>query len=133
MADIGCLGEIPFSVSSEAVQTITGLVWSGAAKYATHDRHGRDSLTEYVGLKPDTISFDIILSAFLGVRPMDCITKLWEYERTGAAVPLVLGNHAYGKYRWSVLDHKIKVDRQDGDGDILTATVSVKLQEYLKE
>ncbi len=133
MATVGCLGEIPFQASSEAVQTIKNLVWSGGAKYSTHDRHGGNALTEFTGLKPDSITFDMELSAFLGVNPMDAISKLWAYERSGEALRLVIGTHGCGKYRWNVVNHKIKAKHHDGDGDILTATVSVTLQEYLRE
>lgn len=129
---VGCLGEIPFTVSSEAIQTLQNMVWSGSAQYGTHDRHLHGSLTEFTGSNPDGYTFDIVLSAFLGVNPMDSITELWTYERTGRAVPLVVGTHAYGEYRWTVLSHKIKVTTCDADGDILTATVSVTLQGYLR-
>ena len=57
--------------------------------------------------------------------------KLWNYERGGIAVPLAIGNKGYGKYRWSVLDHKMKMTPYDGRGNVSGATVSVSLQEYL--
>ena len=53
-------------------------------------------------------------------------------ERGGIAVPLVIGNKGYGKYRWSVLDHKMKMKTYDGRGNVTSATVSVSLQEYLR-
>lgn len=133
MAIVGCLGEIPFKVSHETVQTIKNMTWSGSAKYATHDRHMGNSLTEFTGIKPDSITFDMDLSAFLGVNPMNAISMLWAYERNGTAVPLVIGTHSYGKYRWNVVSHKVKPNHHDAEGDILTATVSVTLQEYLRE
>ena len=37
-----------------------------------------------------------------------------------------------GKYRWSVLDHKMKMKTYDGRGNVTSATVSVSLQEYLR-
>ena len=60
------------------------------------------------------------------------VVKLWNYERGGIAVPLVIGNKGYGKYRWSVLDHKMKMKTYDGRGNVTSATVSVSLQEYLR-
>lgn len=132
MGAIGCLGEIPFKASSEAVQTIKNAVWSGSARYSTHNRHLGNALTEFTGLDPDGFSFDIQLSAFLGVNPEASINLLWEYERTGKAVSLVLGTKAYGKYRWNVLNHKIKQEHYDKDGDVTSCTVTVKLQEYLR-
>ena len=44
----------------------------------------------------------------------------------------MIGNKGYGKYRWSVLDHKMKMETYDGRGNVTSATVSVSLQEYLR-
>lgn len=130
--DIGCLGEIPFKVSSRAVQTVKKATWSGSARYGTHARHLTNALTEFTGIEPDAFSFEIELSAFLGVNPSDALNLIWQYERSGKAVPLVIGNKGYGKYRWNVLEHKISMEQYDGNGDLLSCTVSVKLQEYLR-
>lgn len=132
MPNIGCLGEIPFTVSDKVVQTLDNAVWGGSARYAKHEVHLRNALTEFTGLDPDTFSFDMTLSAYLGVDPMAAIVKLWNYERTGTAVPLVIGERGYGKYRWTVEQHKIKIQTYDGRGNVTSATVSVNLLEYLK-
>lgn len=129
---IGTLGEVVFSVSDQAVETIQNFVWSGSARYSTHQRHLSDALTEFTGLDPDGITFDIYLSAYLGVNPMSEVIKIWSYERSGAAVPLTIGTHAYGKYRWSILSHKVKAQDFDTAGDMTSATLSLTLQEYLR-
>lgn len=129
---VGCLGEIVFSVSDNLVQTLNNAQWSGSARYATHQRHLKDALTEFCGLEPDTFSFDMVLSAFLGVNPQTEINKIWQYERSGEALSLVIGNKAYGKYRWNIVSHKAKMQHYDKEGNLLHATVSINLQEYLK-
>lgn len=129
---VGCLGEIVFSVSGNLVQTLNNAQWSGSARYATHQRHLKDALTEFCGLEPDTFSFDMVLSAFLGVNPQTEINKIWQYERSGEALSLVIGNKAYGKYRWNIVSHKAKMQHYDKEGNLLHATVSINLQEYLK-
>ncbi len=129
---VGCLGEIVFSVSDNLVQTLNNAQWSGSARYATHQRHLKDALTEFCGLEPDTFSFDMVLSAFLGVNPQTEINKIWQYERSGEALSLVIGNKAYGKYRWNIVSHKAKMQHCDKEGNLLHATVSINLQEYLK-
>ena len=105
---IGTLGEVVFSVSDSVVETITSFTWSGSARYSTHQRHLTHALTEFTGLDPDGITFDIFVSAYLGVDPMTEVVKIWNYERSGTAVPLTIGTHAYGKYRWSIKSHKMK-------------------------
>lgn len=131
MAIVGCLGDIVFQVSSETVATINNATWSGSATYATHQRHGTHALTEFVGINPDKMTFDIELNLFLGCNPMDAINLLWGYERSGEAVPLTIGEKGYGKYRWNILSHNTKMSSFDGEGHLTTATVSVSLQEYL--
>ena len=130
---VGCLGQIPFYVNSETVQTLDKVAWSGAAQIATHERHGYHALTEYTGMTPDKFSFEMFLSALLGVDPMQLLVQLWNYERDGIAAPLTIGNHAYGKYRWLVQSHSAEIKQFDGYGDLVTVRVSVELVEYLRE
>ena len=133
MAVIGALGDIVFEVSSAVVRTIADAEWQGNARYATHQRHLGNALTEFTGLDPDEMSFDIELSAYLGVNPMEEMVKLWTYQREGTPVPLTIGEHAYGKYRWSIVSHEMKLKAFDPEGTVILATVSVSLQEYLRK
>ncbi len=119
-------------VSSNAVQTITNAKWSGSAKYAAHQRHAGDSLTEFVGNNPDKFSFDMVLSAYLGVNPMRMVDKIVTYMREGRTLPLVIGDKAFGRYRWTITNHNIKIQNTDGSGNILSVTVTVSLQEYAR-
>lgn len=129
---IGCLGDIAFQVSADMVRTVSNMTWSGSANYNAHSQHLTDALTEFTGLAPDEMTFDIVLSAYLGVNPMTDINKIWEYERKGQALPLVIGSKAYGKYRWVIKSHKIKMETFSGSGDLMSATVSISLLEYIK-
>ena len=131
MAIVGCLGDVIFTVSKDVVRTLDNMVWSGSARYAVHERHLTHALTEYTGLDPDKITFDILLSAELGVDPIAEVVKLWNIERSGRAVPLTVGTKGYGKYRWNIHKHEMKMKTFYGNGDVHTATVSVSLQEYL--
>lgn len=132
MGMVGCLGDIIFTVSEKAVLTLDNWKWSGAARYAVHQRHMGNALTELTGLDPDKITFDITLSAELGIDPMEQLTRLWNYERTGAAVPLTVGTHGYGRYRWNIVSHDAAIQYTDPRGDLMGAVVSVTLQEYLR-
>ncbi len=128
---IGCLGNIVFQVSESTVRTLDNMTWSGSVRYAVHERHLTDALTEFVGLDPDKITFDMMLCADLGVDPITEAVKIWDIERSGQAVPLTIGTKAYGKYRWNVIKHTMKPSAYYRNGDVHTATVSVSLQEYL--
>lgn len=129
---IGCLGDVVFQVSEEITETLKDMEWSGSVRYSVHQRHNTNALTEYTGIDPDKISFSITLLRELGVDVIAEIVKIWNMERSGEAVRLVVGEKAYGKYRWNVVSHSAKYTAHDRDGNPIAAEVSLQLQEYLK-
>ena len=138
MAMIGYLGKsaddgIQFIVSREVFRTPKNLKWSGSVRYATHERHNTHALTEFTGLDPDRFSFDILLTAELGVDPLKDVVKIWGYERDAEAVGLVIGGKGYGKYRWNIVSHDVDFTHTDALGNPTVATVSLTLQEYLRK
>ena len=138
MAVMGYLGKsaeegILFQLSSEKTVPLTGFTWSGSTRYAVHQRHNTHALTEYTGMDPDKIALDITLLAQLGIEPMKELVKLWKYMREGTALQLLIGEKAYGKYRWTIKDLKIKVQYFDVHGNQYCTKVSVDLLEYLSK
>ncbi|WP_295757385.1 baseplate J/gp47 family protein [uncultured Oscillibacter sp.] len=105
MGVIGSLGDVAFTVSRDLVRTLDKFQWSGSARYGVHQRHAGNALTEFTGLDPDQISLDLTFSAELGTNPMEEIWRLFRYERNGTTLPLTLGEHAYGRFRWTILSH----------------------------
>lgn len=135
---IGYLGRdaedgVQFSVSHEVFRTPDNMKWSGSARYSTHARHATHALTEFTGLDPDAFTFDMLLTAELGVDPMAELVKLWTYKRNAEALGLVIGGHAYGKYRWTIKKIDIKIKYTDAAGDLYAVEVAVSLLEYLSE
>lgn len=136
MAVVGYLGKsamsgVIFTVSPDVVKTLKNFQWNGSARYAVHQRHNDNALTEFTGLNPDQITFDMTLSHELGVTPTDEIETFFSFEREGAALIFMLGDKVYGKNRWSIVSHKTKAEHYDKHGNLYTATLSVSLQEYL--
>lgn len=130
---VGCLGNVVFEVSDSVVKTIDSVVWSGSASYAVHQRHGGNAMTEYVGMDPDKIAFNIQLSSALGVDPMSCATTLWTYMREHAALRFVIGSKGYGRYRWNIVSLRNGIEHTDMEGNVTYMSVSVELQEYLSK
>ena len=138
MAVVGYLGKsasegIIFEVSEQTVRTLKNWKWSGSARYAVHNRHNFHALTEYTGMDPDKITFEILLKKELGVNPMDDIVKIWTYEREGIALALTIGCKGYGKYRWNIINHNVDIKYTDITGNPTEVTVSLTLQEYLRK
>jgi len=137
VAVVGYLGKsasegVIFEVSEQTVRTLKNWKWSGSVRYAVHNRHNYHALTEYTGMDPDKITFDIQLLVEHGVNPLDEVVKLWKYEREGTALALTIGTKCYGKYRWNIVSHEMTAKYTDRHGDIAGAVVSVTLQEYLR-
>lgn len=130
---VGCLGDFFFEVSHETVMTLSNWKWSGSANYATHKLHGHQALTEFTGLDPDQISFDICLTWALGADPLKTVWELFKAKRNGLAMPLTIGCHPYGNYRWIITSLSNKIEYTDVEGNLYMVTVSLKLQSYLKE
>lgn len=138
MAMIGYLGTsaeegIIFETSDSKLETPDNMVWSGSSRYATHQRHNTHALTEFVGMDPDKIAFDITLFAEVGVDPIKEANKLWKYMREGTALQLLIGDKAYGKYRWVIQDLKYKTQYFDVHGNQYCTIVSISLLEYLNK
>ena len=130
---IGCLGDIPFIINSDKVLTPDNLVWSGSARYAEHQRHNYHALVEFTGLDTDKFTLDIKLASELGIDVMDELVKIWTYERTPKSVILILGDKTYGKYRWVIKSHRIRMRYFDPVGNLTAADVNLNLVEYLPE
>lgn len=130
MAVIGTLGKTVFTVTDKTVKTFNSLKWDSGAKYAVHDRHLKVPLLEFLGTELESISFTMYFSIFLGVNPMDEITKLLVAERNGEAMSLVIGNKAYGRNKWVIEKLSKDLERFDNKGNLLTAKVSISLKEY---
>ncbi len=132
MAVVGCLGDILFQVSDQTITAINNVKWSGSARYSTHQRHNGNALTEFTGVEPDRMSFEIILPEERGKGARTELKKIWEYKRSGEVLPLTLGTRPYGKYRWTILSLDLTVVNTDAKGNFISGTVAIELQEYLE-
>lgn len=132
MAKIGSFGDLVFSVSDKTVKTFDGMQWKVSAKYATHDRHIKADLLEFLGPEPDDISFSMVFSVFLGVNPYNEIKKLNDMVKKGVTGRLVIGGKVYGSYKWVATDNTNELERYDNKGNLWVAKVKISLKEYPK-
>lgn len=132
MAKIGNLGDLSFVVSDKTVRTFEQLSWDVSAKYATHDRHLKSDLLEFLGPEPDGISLPIKFSVFLGTNPLKEVERLRNMTRTGQAERLVLGGHVYGEYKWVITKMSAKLTTFDNKGNCWAAQATLSLKEYAK-
>jgi len=85
---------------------------------------------ELTGFDPDKVTFDIELSAFLGVNPNDALSQLDTMMKNGVVNKLVIGTKVIGS-NWVV--HKVSraFKHVYKDGDLVALTVNVSLTEYV--
>jgi len=132
MARVGSLGDVVFSVSQNVIKTFQNMQWNGTSRYTTHNRHLRAPIVEFTGRDADTITFNITLSAYLGVNPRFEIRRLTEMQRTGEVLTLVLGKWIIwgGHSRWVIRGLNRGLERFDKDGEMLSMKVAITLLEY---
>ncbi len=126
---VGCLGSTVFNVSKNQMKTFTKFTRQGGVTYQTHARHLRKQLPEFTGTELETISFNMLLSSFLGASPKAEEAVLYAQMYAGAVMPLVIGGTYYGNFVIKKL--KSTGEHTDVAGNFTTTNVSVTLQEYV--
>lgn len=132
MAKIGTFGSLAFSVSSKTVKTFDKISLKASAKYATHDRHIKRDLLEYLGPEPKTVDFQMAFSVFHGTNPLREVEKLNKMCETGVAERLVIGGKKYGSYKWVITSVSSELTRYDNKGNAWAAVAKVTMKEYPK-
>ena len=128
---VGALGNIPFYVTMDESALLSGLSWSSGARYSEHARHGETDMLEYTGNNPDQITFDIKLSAFLGINPSRMLESLRTLHKDHKAVKFALGTLPIPGY-WVLSDMSVNLEHFHKDGTLLSADVQVTLKEYIE-
>ena len=129
---VGSLGSIVFSVSANTIKTLSNLKQSGSARYGKHQQHCGNTLLEYVGNDPDSVSFDIRLSARHGVDVDGEIEKIVNAEQSGEIMKFVIGKKTIGRYKWVITKHTVTYKQTDRGNNLILADVAISLTEYLK-
>jgi phage protein U len=129
---IGSLGGIPFYTSMDKSVLLSGLEWSSGARYAEHTRHNQTDMLEYVGLNPDKMTFDVQLSAFLGVNPTLLLDRFRTVHKERQAVKFVLGTMPLPGF-WVLTDIKSSLEQFYKDGTLLSVNLQITLSEYVDQ
>jgi len=132
MARIGSFGSLVFSVSENTVKTFDKISWKTSARYATHDRHIKNDVQEFLGPEPGNISFTMAFTVFYGTNPLAEVKKLNDMVNEGIVERLVLGGRVYGSYKWVISEVSAEMERYDDKGNCWAATAQVTMKEYPK-
>lgn len=129
---VGSLGKVVFTVSTNKVETFSGLKISSSASYGSHKRHGGNEIIEFTGNDADTVSFNMTLSQILGVKVDSELEKLKKYKKSGKTLKFVIGKRVIGNYRWVITKLTVTEEIYGKKSELITAGVAITLKEYNK-
>lgn len=131
MLKIGSLGPVVFVVSPEAIRTFDNLQRSAAGRWADHDRIGQKPLSQFIGPGLDEITFTMQFLASARIDPRKEIDTLHALERSGRAVPLVIGGKGLGVGLWTLRSLNTSFVDVDGWGNVISGTANITIKEYV--
>lgn len=132
MAKIGSLGKtIIFSTSDKKILTFSDLTQTVTGRWATHERIQKKPQSEFLGPGLRNITFKITLNAAHGVKPRKTMEAMEKMVEKGTVENFVLGGKRIGKYKWKMTSLSETWDTVMNKGELLKATVSITLEEYL--
>lgn len=133
MAVIGSFLDLVFEVSEKKTQTFNDFTRTNEPRYQKHEIIGRKPKPEFIGPGADTISFDIIFKAELGVNPEKQLEMLRRYARTGSKGLFIRGNEPISVNYW-VIEKLVETHKRiDNLGNVLEIHVTINLGEYERE
>lgn len=134
---IGSLGSlITFKVNTDKkgninVLTFNSLSQKVAGRYSTHNIIGKKPKTEFLGPDLRTLSFNITLSAMLGVKPRTTLTKIEKAVESGEAYTFTVGTKKVGSNKWVITDISETWNEIYNKGELVEASLSLSLKEYV--
>ncbi len=130
---IGSLGDIVFTVTTDEVRTFRDYKRSTKARFTTHEIIGKKPLIEFIAPDGEEITFAMQFHVGLGVSPAEETAKLRELCEKGEPMYLIFGNEAVGAHMWVIESVGESAERVDHGGRILVTQVEITLKEYLPE
>lgn len=131
MNKIGSLGPVVFVVGPEAIRTFAELSRSSAGRWANHEVLGKKPISQFIGPGLDTVSFTMRFDVRYRINPRKELSKLVDLERAGKAMPLIVGGEGLGVNKWKITSLEQSWEEIDGKGNLLKATATITLEEYL--
>lgn len=129
---LGFFGPSVFEVSEKKVLTFSNLQRETTGRWEKHNVIGKSPVSEFAGPDLDTISFDIKLSAALGVKPYEEMAKWALYARRGHAETLVIGKKRLGSDKWVVKQVSQAWGTVLKNGAVYSINLSISLEEYVE-
>lgn len=128
---IGTWGDLVFVVSDKEIKTFDDFSRTESARWAKHEVHGQKSKAEFLGSNAGSLTFTMRFDAFYGLNPREELNKFIKYVRNGAVNTLIIGGKRVGVHKWYMPDNKQDWNFFDNRGNVLTASITVSMEEYV--
>jgi phage protein U len=132
---LGSLGNIVFEVSytdsNLSVFTFDELKRTVQLRTAKHDVIGAKSILEIIGSDANEIKFQMILSASLGIAPLQAMQQIYTALNAGTPMMFLLGGYQIGNYQWIITELEEDYRRVDNQGCVWQMNVDVTLTEFV--
>lgn len=128
---VGLFGGIRFRVNDSRVMTFKNFKREISADWNSMERIGQKPLMEFGGPKLQSVSFEMVLDASLGVPPKAMLGRLERMTESGEAYDLVIGGKRIGSHPWVIVKCSQAWNVILRGGEIYRATVTLSLQEYV--
>ena len=129
---IGSWGRaLVFSTSDEKILTFKRFSHAVSGVWTGHSRVGKKDRSEFIRPGLQTVSFQMVLDASLGVRPRDMLDLLSRAIENGEVNTMVLGGKKVGTNPWKIKSISETWDTILQQGELVKATVQVSMEEYL--
>ena len=131
MSKIGNLGKlITFKVSSKKVLTFNDMTRKVSGRWAEHEVIRGKPKTEFLGAALQEVSFTIILSSMLGVKPRKTLERIRKAVEKGECFTFVIGGKTVSKNKWKITEASETWDIIMSKGELVQAKLELTLSEY---
>nr|WP_249529740.1 phage tail protein [Paenibacillus brevis] len=124
------MGSIVFTVTPDTIRTFTEFTRTSASRWANHEVLGKKPVSQFIGPGLDTVSFTMHLDVRYGINPRKELDALVELERSGKAMPLIIGGKGIGVSKFKITSLEQSWTEIDNRGNLLKASASITLEEY---
>ncbi len=132
MAQIGNLGKtIVFSTSDKKILNFMDFKQEVSGRWTVHERIQKKPKAEFLGPGLRQITFKITLDALHGVKPKKTLKAMEAMVEKGTPEKLIIGGTKVGASRWTMTSISEDWDIVMNKGELVKATVSVTLDEYV--
>lgn len=127
---IGYMGSLPFIVSSHYLRTPANYQTEAGSRWQDHDIIYHKPVSEFIGPKLRTITFDFILTASHNIAIKKDLATMKEMCENGTVFPLIIGMRPVSQNYWRLDSMSVSDTFFSSVGALIWAKVNVKLVEY---